>query len=246
MAEGALGRRQPPDFEHVEKYPLSALPLRQQPSQVPVVIGVNWYSNFDSPVKESYGRYWIGRGDLGSVRGGHCVCLKSKARDAPTWWDFYDQGYEGACVGFGCSRMMSLLNRKRYEARWLWDMAKSRDDWDDTNPGDDNGTSVRAALEVLLHNGHVRWKPSYAPTDSDYQARDQRVPAESEGISAFRWATTVDEVLDVLNIPLARELGAVPIYNSWGRSFPHVVWMPGEVLQRLIDENGEVGLVTDK
>ena len=25
------------------------------------------------------------------------------------WWDFYDQGTEGACVGFGCSRMMSLL-----------------------------------------------------------------------------------------------------------------------------------------
>ena len=30
-------------------------------------------------------------------------------------------GPEGACVGFGCSRMMSLLNRKRYDARWLWD-----------------------------------------------------------------------------------------------------------------------------
>jgi hypothetical protein len=244
MAEGALGRRVPTSWEHVEKYPLSALPETQQPSQVPAVIGVNWYSNFDSPVRESYGRYWIGRGNLGSVRGGHCVCVKSKARDSATWWDFYDQGYEGACVGFGCSRMMSLMNRKRYEARWLWDMAKQRDDWDDTNPGDDNGTSVRAALEVLLHNGHVSWKPRYEGLD--YEERDRHAPVESEGISAFRWATSVDEVLTVLNIPLGFQLGAVPLYNSWGRAFPHVVWLPGEVLQRLIDEDGEVGLVTDR
>lgn len=40
----------------------------------PVVIGTNWYSSFDQP--EAVGsEFWIGRGLLGRVRGGHCVCI---------------------------------------------------------------------------------------------------------------------------------------------------------------------------
>ncbi len=39
-----------------------------------ITIGVNWYSNFDNPegqLKEVY----IGKGNLGVVRGGHAVCI---------------------------------------------------------------------------------------------------------------------------------------------------------------------------
>lgn len=42
---------------------------------VPVVIGCNWYENFDHPVHKAGNTYWIGDGDLGAVRGGHCVCV---------------------------------------------------------------------------------------------------------------------------------------------------------------------------
>ena len=241
---GALGRLNPPDMEHVEKYPLSALPSAQQPTGVPVVLGIDWYSNFDRPQKGTDGRWWIGRGDLGSLRGGHCVCIKSVQTDPTSWWDFYDQGAEGACVGFGCSRMMSLLNRKRYYSRWLWDHAKLIDVWDDTNPGDDNGTSVRAALHILRASGHVPWKRRYQ--DEPYQVRDGREPVEGEGLNVYRWATSADEVLDVIQMATAHKLGSVPILNSWGRYYPHITWMPGETLQRLIDQDGEVGLVTDR
>lgn len=245
MAPNPLGRRKPLDFEHVEKYPLSALPASEQPRCVPVVLGVDWYTNFDSPVKDG-DKFWIGKGSLGSIRGGHCVCVKSRQVEAATWWTFYDQGAEGACVGFGTSRMLSLLNRKRYEARWLWDRAKERDDWTDTNPGDDNGTSVRAALEVLAGVGHVPWKASFSQDDMNVESRRGRLPVLNEGISAFRWATTVDEVLSAIQLPTARRLGAVPILNSWGHDYPHVVWMQGETLQKLIDADGEVGIVTDR
>jgi hypothetical protein len=68
----------------------------------------------------------------------------------------YNQGTEGACVGFGSSWMSSILNRSLYDARWLWDRAKERDEWADTNPGDNNGTSVRAAMDVLRLVGHVK------------------------------------------------------------------------------------------
>lgn len=230
---GPLGRRRPTDWRHVERYPLTAATTPAGPT--PVVIGVNWYDNFDTPVKDLSGRWWIGRGNLGSVRGGHCVALApGKLADLTSWWEFYDQGREGACVGFGCSRMMSLLNRKQYDARWLWNRAKEVDEWADTNPGDDNGTSVRAALDVLRTEGHKPWR-----------GNGQIKPAE--GISANRWAQSVDEVHKVLQNGVGDRLGAVGVLNSWGRDgYPHVVWMPDATLDWLIRDDGEVGLVVDR
>jgi hypothetical protein len=68
-----------------------------------VVIGVNWYAEFDKPEKDGQGHYWIARdGKLTRIRGGHCVCLKPRgATDPPAWWSFYDQGTEGACLKAG-------------------------------------------------------------------------------------------------------------------------------------------------
>ena len=232
-----LDRLVPDDFSHVEKWPLTTAVIPSKP--VPVTIGVNWYENFDDPHKDARGRWWIGVGNLGRIRGGHCVCLEpgdpvdgGTFQDNPSWWTFYNQGREGACVGFGSSRMMSLLNRKRYDARWLWDRAKERDEWLDTNPGDDNGTSVRAAMDALRALGHEPW--------------GQAGPVLAEGISANRWATKVDQVTAALQSPANDRMGAVRVLNSWGRSYPHRVWMPYETLQRLIDEDGEATVVTDR
>jgi len=240
---GPLGRRVPADFEHVERYPLTVTTTPAKP--VPVTIGVSWYDNFDRPEQDSRGRWWIGRGDLGNIRGGHCVCLEpgdpssgTTEQDLDGWWRFYDQGREGACVGFGSSRMMSLLNRKRYDARWLWNQAKKIDEWPDTNPGDDNGTSVRAAMDVLRAQGHVTWKANRS---------GDGYPLQAEGITANRWATRVGQVIDALQSPANERMGAVRILNSWGRDgYPHRVWMSYETLQRLLDEDGEATLVVDR
>lgn len=235
MEHKALGRRVPPDWEHYTKYPLTATTAPAAP--VPVVIGVNWYSSFDAPVRDGNGRYWIGRGtSLGRIRGGHAVCVPADhGDDARAWWEWYDQGKEGACVGFAASRMMSHLNRKRYDARKLWNRAKQIDEWPDTNPGDDSGTSVRAALDILATEGH--WRV--------YRGRTAPL-ARHEGISVYRWARTADDVLAVVQNRLYERLGAVAILNSWGRAYPKVVFMPLETLQRLINEDGEVALVTDR
>lgn len=239
--------RLPEEKPYAVKYPVSALPAGAIP-RVPVAIGINWYTNFDEPVAVKFGtltRYFVGRSALGSIRGGHCVCVKSgNYSDSLTWWDFYDQGAEGACVGFGSSRMMTLLNRKRYDARWLWDIAKSVDPWPDTNPGDDNGTSVDAAMQILKARGNVPWSSAYA--GRTWQQRDTETPVLAEGISGYRWATTVDDVRSVLQSPLNDQLQAVPFLNSWGRDYPHITWMPYTVLGRLLNENGEVALVTDR
>jgi hypothetical protein len=237
-----LDRLIPDDWQHVEKWPLTAATFPPKP--VPVTFGINWYSNFDNPQQDSRGRWWIGRGNLGSLRGGHCVCGEpgdpsagTTLQDLGGWWDFYNQGNEGACVGFGSSRMMSLLNRKRYDARWLWDRAKETDEWPDTNPGDDNGTSVRAAMDILRARGHVIFKAGRS---------GDGYPLAAEGIAANRWATKVEQVNFALQSPANERLGAVRILNSWGRDYPHRVWMPFETLQTLLDEEGEATLVTDR
>lgn len=227
-----LGRRVPTDWAHTDRYPLTAATAPTKP--VPVVIGVAWYSDFDRPVRDRDGTYWIGRRqDLGTVRGGHCVCLlPAGVTDPASWWVFYDQGSEGACVGFGSSRCMSLLNRKRYAARWLWDEAKKIDEWPDTNPGDDNGTSVRAAMDVLRGQGHRAVRNGH-----------QALAKPSEGIAANRWATSVDDALKALGAP---ERDYVTVLNSWGRDFPRRVRMPAGTLERLRLEDGELAIPTDR
>jgi hypothetical protein len=231
---GGLGRITPTDFTHVDKWPLTAATMPSSP--VPVAIGINWYDSFDHPTAVRPGEPWIGLKDnLGSIRGGHCVCLlPAKLIDSEGWYEFYDQGHEGACVGFGCSRMMSLLNRKRYDARWLWNQAKMIDEWPDTNPGDDNGTSVRAACDVLRLQGHVV-----------YRSSNEKAADVKEGIAANRWATNAQQVLDALGTP---EWDHVRILNSWGRGgYPHIVRMPAKTLDRLLQrEDGEACLVTDR
>lgn len=244
-----LGRKVPSDWEHVEKYPLRAVLDEVTATKVPFAIGVNWYTDFDRPEAVHFGsitRYFVARNGIrGSVRGGHCVCIKpGSLTDLASWWNFYNQGREGACVGFGESRMMTLLNRKRYNARWLWDWAKSTDEWLDTNPGDNDGTSCRAGFEILRTAGHVAWQNSQ--NNFTYQQRDALLPGSVDGISAYRWTTSVDEVRAVLASALNDRLQAVPFLNSWGSSYPHYTWMPYDVLQRLMNEYGEVAIITDR
>lgn len=245
-----LGRFIPDDWRHVEQFPITALAQSRRPSRVPVVIGVNWYREMDDPVKdERSGEFFIVRGgasSLTAVRGGHCVCLEPGGEpDQVAWQQFYDQGKEGACVGFGWSRCMTILNRgQRYAARWLWDRAKETDEWPETNPGDNQGTSVRAAAEILVKKGHVDWQPTFADDDDD--ARAAYTPDVADGLKVFRWARSVAQVHEALGNPRADELGAVPLLNSWGEDYPHRVWLPDDVLERLIEEDGEIAIPTDR
>jgi hypothetical protein len=248
--DARLGRFIPDDWQHVERYPLTALAAEDRPTHTPVVIGVNWYREMDDPEKdEKSGEYFVARGgarSLTTVRGGHCVCLEPGGEpDKVDWQKFYDQGKEGACVGFGWSRCMTILNGgQTYVARWLWDQAKETDQWPETNPGDNNGTTVRAAGDILVKLGHVDWQASYG--DDDYRERAKYKADLADGLKVFRWAKNVDDVHATLGNQRADELGAVPILNSWGESYPHRVWLPDDVLSRLIDEDGEIAIPTDR
>src|ERR1044072_3572619 len=191
-------------------------------------------------------RVLFGSGSLTTVRGGHCVCLEPGGEpDKVAWQRVYDQGKEGACGGFGWGAGMTGPNGgQRYARRWLWDRAKETEEWPQTNPADNDGTSVRAAAEVLVASGHVDWRRSYA--DDDHVARARYAADRADGIKVFRWATSVEDVHQALGNPRADELGAVPILNSWGESYPHRVWLPDDVLARLIGEEGERAIPTHR
>ena len=82
--------------------------------------------------------------------------------------------------------------------------------------------------------------------DDDSTERASYTADPGDGIVRFRWARSVNDVHRVLGNDRADELGAVPILNSWGRDYPHRTWMPDDVLQRLMDEEGEVAVPTDR
>jgi hypothetical protein len=235
--KGPLGWKVPEDRSYMDKYPLTAATL---PSTAhPVVLGIPWYSTFDTPTKIG-DRYWIGRqSNIGYVRGGHAICVQpgnSSSLDMFLWWRFYNQGTEGACVGFSLSRALSLMNRSRYDAFWLYHEAQKIDEWTDTPP--EEGTSVNAGCEILMKRGARR-----------YNSLTGKFMPENiiSGIQSYRWAKSVDDIHAVLQHPVADALGAVPLLNSWGTNYPRKVWIPDNVLDRIVFyEGGEAAVLTDR
>ena len=223
---------------------------------VPGVIGINWHGGFDedSLIEKKGPRgkieWWIREdADLRTpIRGGHAIAIIDDShRDLPQWYRFYDQGREGACVGFAWSRVMSLLNRRMYFARWLWDRSKERDYWADTNPGDDNGTSTRVAGEVLLTDGHVAWtKAKHAPLQTDHVGRAKLTPKPHHGIQRFRNAMSVDDMRAALKSPSHDARQAFPLANSWALGYPQVVHLPYVVMERLLNRDADAHFPVDR
>lgn len=205
----------------------------------------------------------------------------------------YDQGQEGACVGFSQSWMMSILNRKLYDARKLYQEAQAIDEFTDTPPGE--GTTLRAGFDVLRTKGH--WRVFGGKT---------RIVELDEGIESNQWAIRVDEVRECIsrNVPVnfginwysqfsnpvrkprvddiskphmslavrridywigegsdwgfvqgghaitcvgaSDQRQAFALVNTWGEFYPFIVWLPYMAAQRLLDEEGEAGLVSDR
>lgn len=237
-----LDRLIPPNFDHMDKYPLSMSTLPA--TRTAMVMGVNWYSNFDRPQPLKVGRKtWqsIGRGPLGNVRGGHATCLKHYGlSDLVAWWVHYNQLNEGRCVEFATLRAMTLHNRVRYDitSRWHYKQMQKIDYW----PGEDyEGTSVDAGLNVMRRYGAIPAFYKGAPISPE-QAPSLVRP--EEGIAAFRWAQSWDMVRTALGVP--DSLPGVPMLNSWGRGYPHETLLLDEAGARLLHEDGEFGMITDR
>lgn len=202
--------------------------------------------------------------------------------------DEYDQGSEGACVGYSQSWMMSILNRLCYDAYRLYATAQGIDEWISTPPAE--GTSLRAGFDVLRTIGHWR-----------VRAGVTRAPMLVEGIVSNTWARQVDDIRAALASgtpvnfginwyrqfsnpkegprygdrptsqrreyiigPSGEDWGPVDgghaitcvgfsdkrqafaLCNTWGYTYPFIVWLPYASFARLIGEDGEAGIVADR
>lgn len=151
----------------------------------------------------------------------------------PTWHWQHDQGSEGSCVGHGTAMERAITNSaqnrllrltrfstRRYDPIHLWNEAKKIDEWAETNPGDDNGTSVRAAYDVLRDQGARRISTGgivTLPGASIPSVTDtENSPDLAEGVSTNRWATTVDEIRAALRDGIPVVIG-VNWYSNFDR-----------------------------
>lgn len=235
--------------EHLDKYPLTLATLPTSPTSM--VAGLNWYDSFDDPTRyliNGRARWVIGDVGLGRIRGGHAVCLRHRQLlDSYAWWAYYDQESEGRCVEFAVCRSMTQINRRRYDitSRWLYWTAQRIDEWDGGSyPGATpvyEGTSVRAGLEVARSLGMVPAR--YGGRQINADEADELVKPD-EGISAYRWATSWDMVRTALKVP--DWMPGVPLNNSWGVYYPAEVILLDSAGERLLREDGEFGIVTDR
>jgi hypothetical protein len=229
MAEvGMLGWRMPEDRAHERRYAMAtAMPT----SATPVVVGIPWYEAFDRPVRRG-ASWWIGTPDVawGAVRGGHAVCLRPPSiGDVASAYLHYNQGSEGACVGFATARAATLCNRRLYDGFAQYRAAQRNDEW----AGEGYiGSSVNGGLQGLRLEG--AWIVRAGKTAV--------TPSLADGISAFVWARTPTEVLQALR----SSEQFVRILNSWGGNYPREVRMPLSGVTRLMSEGGEFGAPVDR
>lgn len=234
--------------EHLEKYPLTA--STRPETCVPVVAGSNWYTGMDQPVQRRVnGRLWhvLDGRELGLWRGGHAYCLRPwDTPDVLSWWRHYDQGTEGRCVEFAVHRALSLMNRRKYDttSAWLYHTAQRLDEWEGGSyPGAlpvYEGTSVRAGLDVARKYGAIRARRGGVPYDGDPSA----YVSQADGIARYRWVRDWSDVRRVLGVP--DDLPGVPLLNSWGTDYPRETLLMDDLGARLLAEDGEFGVPTDR
>jgi hypothetical protein len=103
---------------------------------------------------------------------------------------------------------------QRYDPLWIWDRAKERDEWPDTNPGDDNGTSVRAGYDAIRELGVPKVYSMRLDANGDPYPVGEQPPDVNAGVSTNRWATTVDEMRSCINSGIPVVIGI-----NWYTSF---------------------------
>jgi len=235
---GPLGRREPTDWTHVERFSLVAQGAAVSP--VPVAFGSMWPVEADEPQQDKNGVWWVGRnGFSGRSRGGHAYTFEAhNMRDSDANWRWFNQISEGICVSEAVSRVGALLYRKRFQPRPLYDEAQRVDEFDDTPP--EEGTSVRAGFDVWRKQGLWVAKLREDHWESEEDVDTGRLPDAHFKLSANYWATNAQEILDALGTP---HRDWMTILNSWGENgYPHRVRIPAEQVQWLLDRNGEAGI----
>jgi len=169
-----------------------------------------------------------------------------------------DQGNDGTCVGFGWRQWYAsakVMGKKPEPAPLtIYREACKRDPWPENDNGDlQAGTSVLAAVQYLHEIGVVE---SYHWTTKAEEAADALLLAQGVLVLGINWYRGMSEpskgtimhasgpldgghCIDVRGYNRTRGLFRLP--NSWGTGWGDKgqAWLPGEDLQKLLNEEGE-------
>lgn len=246
---GALGRLAPKSWEHVERYPLHALLAdRDHPLTL------------DVPRELSLGLPgWWKEHDQGSE--GACVGFGTSAMMSLT-----NRRQRFLRIGFP--------RTYRYDARWLYHEAQKVDEWPGEDYEGTSVNAACKVLRDQGHRrvqGGVTGSAKPVHGISAYRwaydaAETKAAIASGVGVAiGVNWYSNFD---DPYKVGKAWWIGAgslgtirgghcVALYgysdrreafqmmNSWGADYPPV-WLPYAVLDRLIREDGEVAVITDR
>lgn len=165
------------------------------------------------------------------------VVVANATLELPGWHWLHDQWRQGSCVGHGVEMERAISNlaqrrvqtlkpyTRRYDPIDTWNWAKDHDEWAETNSGDDNGTSVRAGYEYTRVVGPrlIKNTGSTAFQGDQLIITDRRnQPDPAEGVAAYRWARTVDEIRTALAAGIPVTIGV-----NWYENFDNPVYASG-------------------
>lgn len=228
---------------------MAAVAPEARPTHVPVPVGTNWYEGMDRPEPGSDGRQRVRSKRLGAVRGGHAYTFEPASqsdqpgheRDLVEWWAFYDQGVEGACEGMAHARALSLIYREKFDGFWLYDDARRLDG----DYPDGEGTYNRSICAALKKWGAHRESDVVASVPDVIEREPWRRGVRGVQITEYRWLTTVEDLVATLGY--SSDVTELPMLNSWGRNgYPHRVYFPLELIDRLLSEDGEASVLLQK
>jgi hypothetical protein len=243
---GGLGRRQSPDDQHIRRYPLRLV----APETITTVERVLplWPSGADAPLRQ-----WYDQGQEGACTGysaSWMVTMLNKRRYAPHW--LYEQAQaidewtdtppeEGSSVRATFDVLRTIGHRRIWHGIPLPAMLNdgiAANRWATTV--DELRTSIAMKAPGVLG---INWYANF----------------ETPVKRGSDWWVGVNQTTGTPLTELGRIRGghaivfrgasdhrqAILLTNTWGASYPDV-YVPYPVIQRLIDENGEAGIVSDR
>lgn len=220
------GRSIPPDWEHVEKYPVSKLRAVAAPSITNGVFGINWYRAFTESVRKIDGKMVIGsQKRWGALDGGHAIrALKKDYAEKKRISVLYDQRTTPRCVGYSTAAELTDMRGVLIDPDQTYHDAQEFD----SIPGHDyDGTEIRAAFDAFRTIG---------------PALEGKPGERGEKIDSYYWCRNDEEIWRTLGYDDNDEM--IALRQTWHSSgYPDTIWIPRTAVIRLMGEAGEFGFM---
>lgn len=253
MLERKFDRRVPTDWKHVEKYPLRAA-LKIGPSGIIALEKV-----LDAPrqYRDDYDQGWIGA-CVGFSQSWMMSILNRKLYSA-IW--LYDQAQlidewadtppeEGTSLRAGFDVLRTKGHRRVYAQHERPEALKEgilENRWATTV--DEVRAAIASGIPVNLG---IWWYDAFFSPEQRPRLDDNGKEITQFGVKRWDYWIGVNNWGSMAGghaitcIGASDRRQAFALCNTWGETYPYIVWLPYVSFERLMKEDGEAGIVTDR